>query len=1208
MTPLPPRTPSAGAVAVVGMAGRFPGAASPAQLWDVAVTGRDVITRAPRPEAAAQPPGPGDAVRAGLPRPASRHVAAAGVLPGYETFDAEFFGIPASEADRLDPQQRLLLECAWEALTDAGCVPGRFDGAIGVFAGVGTVGYGSEGPAATASGDQAHVLATEKDFAATRIAHRLDLRGPAVTVQTACSTSLVAVHLGVQSLLTGDSDAVLAGAAAVRLPHHDGYLYRPGGIFSPDGHCRSFSAQGRGTVPGSGVGMVLLKRLSDAVADGDHVYAVVLGSAVNNDGRAKQSFSAPSSSGQLDVITTAHRRAGIDPATVGYVEAHGTATPLGDQVEFDALTRAFRSVPPGACALGSVKANIGHLDVAAGVTGLMKAVLALYHRRIPPALHGQAPHPGLGLAGSPFRLPPDAEPWHAPDGPRRAAVSSFGVGGTNAHVVLEEAPPPAPPRTHDRRCHLLLLSERSPAALRATAGALAERLPQVPLPALSSTLVSGRVFQRHRWSTVVASTAAAHDALRILADPANGIGERAARVRPAALVIPDATALDARRLRILAREEPAFAELLDELRQTTSADITGLLRSSSAGKQSRPLAPDVALTASLALSRLLALWGLAPAAVSGLGTGALAAACLAGVLTAEEAVRLADVRGSSEAGPPHENTVREALASIRPRPPRLPCRSDLTGADLTAAQATDPEYWIARALAGPPPVHQDDSRLLPGHDGPRLFLGPASMAPPPPRTEGSRPRGESARDPLLPCLAEPQDARGHAWHLLSAVGRAWQEGAEVNPETLDSPPHRHIPLPSRPFLRRRHWAVADGPLTARPPTARTDGDRTDGGKEDGTGGGTAQDGGPSAASARSSDSAPIGETIRLPGAVTRRPDNAQDTLVQRIATMWATALGLADVAADDDFTALGGDSLLALDLAETIGEALDHSFPPELLLDSRTPRGLAGAILPTADPNTAPTSAPTGSARSTRSTRSTRSAAKSLALLATRSPAPPPGAVPLFLVHPVGGSALVYRDLARSLAPAVPLYGFTAPGLPGSEDEPFTDLYEMARAYTEELLAAHPSGQFWMGGSSFGGVVAHEMTGLLTGRGRPPAGTFLLDSPWPSWISEEEASPATQAEQVRELPAGVRPRILRARLDHLAALRAHSPTSHHGHTVYVRAAARDDTDGRAPEEGWRKVLPHLTLAVSPGGHESMLAAPHARLLALTLTRHIQRGT
>ncbi|MFD9065855.1 beta-ketoacyl synthase N-terminal-like domain-containing protein [Kitasatospora purpeofusca] len=1122
----PPHTHTDNAVAIIGIAGRFPGAADPAHLWEHLAAGHDLITRNTTTTTPA--------------RGTSHTVTAAGTLTDIAGFDAEYFNIPAREADRLDPQQRLLLECASEALADAGCVPARHQGRIAVFAGVGPLEYHRPGHSpddSGAAGHQARILATDKDFAATRIAHRLDLHGPAVTVQSACSTSLVAVHLAVQSLLTGDSDAALAGAASIRLTHHYEYLYQSGGILAPDGHCRPFHTDAHGTVPASGAGMVLLKRLSDALAAGDHIYALIRGSAVNNDGRTKQSFSAPSATGQEEVITAAHRRARTDPATIGYLEAHGTATPLGDQVEFAALTRAFRTAPRGSCALGSVKANTGHLDAAAGITGLIKAALALHHRRIPPAHNSHPPHPDLHLDTSPFRLPTTAEPWPDPGlgHPRRAAVSSFGIGGTNAHVVLEEAPPAPPPADHPGP-HLLLLSARTATALHTAAAQLADHLPAHALTDIATTLTTGRPHLPHRWSTLATDTEAARSALRRFAASTTASVEPPAS-RRVALVLPDGACLTAQPLHELARDVAKFAALLRELHDTETADLTALLPDAAPGEEHRRLTPAAAVAAHLALARLLAHWGLAPARVSGRGSGALAAACLAGILTPGQALRLAAVREHTPRSAAADS-VRHFLAHSRPRPPLLPCRSDVTGTDLTAEQAGEPEYWVRQLCTDAHPAAGDHAWLLPRHDGPRLLLGPAA-------SPGLHP----AAGPLLPCLG----TGNMLGNLLNAIGRAWQAGADISPDTLAPKPRRQVPLPHHPYRRQRHWDDAHAPAEPAPA--------------------------PRTPATRTRHHAP--EPVPAP----KPPADSTAPLIQQITTLWAHGLGLTDIGADDDFTDLGGDSFLALELADALSDTLKVALAAEAVLQARTPRRLAHLVLDAAPDPAPPTS---------------------LTLLTPAGG--PPAAGPLFLVHPVGGSALVYRDLAAALAPGTALHGFTARGLPGPGGNPITDLHAMASTYAAELLHAHPGGPFWIGGSSFGGVVAHEMTRILTDtHHRPPEATFLLDSPWPAHLTAADTNPAAQAGQVRDLPDTIRAQVLAARLAHLAALTTYTPPRHHGPTLYIRAEDRPH-GGAAPEDGWRTVLPHLVIQTSPGDHESMLAAPHAHQLALLLSRHLRTGS
>ena len=463
------------AVAVIGMAGRFPGAADIARFWRNLAGGVESVTFFSRAELAAR------GVAADL-LDDPHYVRAAGLLDGIEMFDAEFFGMPPREAEITDPQHRVFLECAWEALEDSGYDAEAFDGAIGVYAGAGLSTYLLNNvlrrpEVVRSAGPLALQLGNNKDYVPLRASYKLRLRGPSVNVNTACSSSLVAVHMACQSLLDQQCDLALAGGVGIQVPQHQGYLYAPNGILSPDGHCRAFDARAQGTVSGNGAGIVVLKRLAEAVADGDTIRAVILGSAINNDGGGAVGFTAPSVAGQARVIGEALSVAAVDPDTLGYVEAHGTGTPLGDPIEVAALTQAFRSTTAraGFCALGSVKTNVGHLDEAAGVAGLIKTVLALEHAAIPPSLHFECANPATELARSPFYVPTSLVPWLAGPTPRRAAVSSFGIGGTNAHAVLEEAPP-VEAGAPSRPWQLLLLSARSETALDAATSRLAAHL------------------------------------------------------------------------------------------------------------------------------------------------------------------------------------------------------------------------------------------------------------------------------------------------------------------------------------------------------------------------------------------------------------------------------------------------------------------------------------------------------------------------------------------------------------------------------------------------------------------------------------------------------------------------------------------------------------------------------------------------------------
>ncbi|MEV5176624.1 polyketide synthase, partial [Streptomyces flaveolus] len=474
-TGVPPAETTGMEIAVIGLSCRFPGAPDASRFWENLLAGEESVTRFTRQDLAAQ--GVPEAL---LDDPA--FVPAHGVLEDSGRFDAEFFGISPREADLMDPQHRVLLEASWHALEDAGYDPMAVPGTVGVYAGAYYNTYAANLAGHVDPDDVgdafARDLANEKDYLATRIAYKLGLSGPAVTVQSACSTSLVAVHLACQALLTGSCDVALAGGATVRA-RQAGYVHQRGGIYSADGHCRPFDAHAEGTVAANGVGVVALKRLQDAIADGDPVRAVILGSAVGNDGAARVGFTAPGADGQARVLRQALDAAAVEPGSVSYIEAHGSATPIGDPIEVEALARVYATAGPAGrpVAIGSVKGNIGHTHAASGVAGLIKTVLALQHRRIPPSINFERPNPLIGFAGTPFRVAAAATPWESDGAPRRAAVSSFGMGGTGAHVVLQEAPPvPCPAPDTGRRRHLLPLSARTPEALEAAAERLAERL------------------------------------------------------------------------------------------------------------------------------------------------------------------------------------------------------------------------------------------------------------------------------------------------------------------------------------------------------------------------------------------------------------------------------------------------------------------------------------------------------------------------------------------------------------------------------------------------------------------------------------------------------------------------------------------------------------------------------------------------------------
>ncbi len=643
-------------VAIVGLAGRFPGARNVDEFWRNLVEGRETLSFFSDEDL--DPPNV-DEMEA---RRQPNYVRSRGILADADKFDAAFFGITPSEAQILDPQQRVFLEIAWEALEAAGHDPRSFPGPIGVFAGMSNNSYFLQNLLARRDvtetvGWLTTMMGNEKDYLATRVSYKLDLHGPALNVQTACSTSLVAVSAAVQSLQNYQCDMALAGGVSITLPQKRGYLHEEGGITSPDGHCRTFDERAAGTVFSNGAGIVTLRRLTDALDDGDTIYAVIKGAGMNNDGSAKVSFTAPSVNGHAGVIALAQALAGIDPQTISYVEAHGTATQLGDPIEIAGLTQAFRAggaSGTGYCAIGSVKTNVGHLDAAAGVTGLIKTALALHHKVIPPSLHFTAPNPKLDLDTSPFRVVTSLQPWEPPaDSPRRAGVSSFGVGGTNVHMVLEEAPPAtaSPPADAEQ---LIVLSAQSESALDAATSRLRDHLandPGVVLADVAFTLQDGRRRFSHRRAVVARRIDEAIARLDELDPETTVTGFSAISEASVAFLFPGQGAQSVGMARGLYDGDSAFRADVDAcseiLRPHLGFDLREVLYPKPGNEpqaQMRLTQTAVTQPALFVIEYALAMaWhrlGVEPDGMIGHSVGEYVAACLGGVFTRDDALRL----------------------------------------------------------------------------------------------------------------------------------------------------------------------------------------------------------------------------------------------------------------------------------------------------------------------------------------------------------------------------------------------------------------------------------------------------------------------------------------------------------------------------------------------------------------------------------------
>lgn len=633
-------------IAVIGMACRFPGAPDVAAFWQNLRDGVESIERFTDAELQAAGVAPGV-----LGNPC--YVKAGAVIPGTDLFDACFFDFSARDAAWMEPQLRLFLEQAWTALEHAGHTPALFRGLIGCFAGEGMNMYALRNvyPAVQQGGSsetyQASII-NDKDFLTTMTAYKLNLRGPAVTVQTACSTSLVAVHLACQSLLSGECDMALAGGVTVNIPQRVGYLYEPSMILSQDGHCRPFDADASGIVSGSGVGLVVLRRLADALEDGDAIHAVIKGSAVNNDGALKADFTAPAVEGQAAVIAEALAVAGVDADSIGYVETHGTGTALGDPVEIAALARAFGAdkARKGACLIGSVKSNVGHLDTAAGVASLIKTALALEHRSIPPSVNFRRPNPRIAFDATPFRVAAALEPWQQGRGPLRAGVSSFGIGGTNAHCVLEEAPALLPPGP-SRPMQLVVVSAKTGLALRRAANNLADHIQAdlgLNLADIAFTMACGRHAFGHRLALVARDAGEAAQQLRspdaLCEETRDESSCRCAFHLPAGADMPESLAAS------LCAAEPDFKAAWDECLETRATP--------------GPAGGAWLFAFEYAFCRMLMSWGIKPEVITGDGVGADVAACLRGEQTLAESGRHAPATALADALKAARNSAEKA--------------------------------------------------------------------------------------------------------------------------------------------------------------------------------------------------------------------------------------------------------------------------------------------------------------------------------------------------------------------------------------------------------------------------------------------------------------------------------------------------------------------------------------------------------------------
>lgn len=969
-------------VAIIGMAGRFPGADDVEAFWQNIADGVESICHYSNEEL----------LGLGVPPEqlaASNYVKAGARMHDAEGFDPEFFDMTPREAEITDPQHRVLLECAYHALENAGYIPNSVPGEVSLYAGVGMNTYlltnlMPRTDILRTLGMHQLLLGNDKCYATSRIAYKLNLRGACVSVDTACSSGLVALTLAYRSLVSLECDMALAGGAKVNSADA-GYPYEPGSINSPDGHCRTFDAQARGTVFGSGGGMLVLKRLDDALRDRDTVHAVIRGAAINNDGSAKVGFTAPSVTRQRDVIRQALAYAEIDPASIGYVEAHGTGTQLGDPVELAALAEAFGpNLPAGSCAIGSVKPNIGHLESAAGVAGVIKVVQAMRHRKLPPSINFEQANPALELQRSPFHVNTRLTGWDTGSAPRRACVSSFGMGGTNAHVVLEEAP--AMPAGEATTSVLLPLSALRPDDLAQVATRLRDRLLAPDAPALTDaafTLSCGRQGFPHRAFVVAGDHPAAAAALVQLTPGQAGTPATALLLPGQGVQYPGMAAMPYAQYPVY---RDALEACLDVLAHRLDVDLRGLLLASGTADdaallaQTRYAQPAIFATA-YAASRLWMSWGGEPSLLIGHSLGEYVAACLAGVFSLEDALSLVCARAALMQSMPEG-----AMASLRlseaevctmlAQRPELACSiaavngpvaTVVSGSQADVAACADSARAVGADATLLRTSHAFHSALMdPMLDAFRAAMsGVVLSAPRIPLTSsltGALLRSDEATDPdywvrqLRGCVRfvdaiATAAAQGVTMMIdvgpnATAAGMARASAAASVTVLAAATSEAHLPRAHETLLGalgqawsrgmpvaweavHRHRAARRVPLPGYPFARRR-----------------CWIDPPAVAAAQPSTPLQAADVVAVVKvAAQAAPDEAATGIEATIASIWTELLGITPASANDSFFALGGQSLLATRLLARIEERCGVALPMQTVFDNPTLAGLALAVL-----------------------------------------------------------------------------------------------------------------------------------------------------------------------------------------------------------------------------------------------------------------------
>lgn len=1118
------------AVAVIGMAGRFPQAPTVQQFWQNLANSHEAITFLTDEEL----------LQAGVDPQMINHpnyVKAGGFIDDEDKFPADFFGFTPREAEITAPQHRLFLKCAWETLESAGYVGEEYAGNIAVFGGMNFNNYllnniYSNSDIVNTMGNYQLSLANSNDFLCTRTSYKLNLHGPSVAVQTACSTALVAISLAHQSLINYQTDMALAGGVTLWSPQRIGYFYQPGSVLSPDGRGRTFDARSEGSVSGNGVGMVLLKRLDEALADRDHIYAVVLGTAINNDGSMKVGFTAPSVNAQTEVVLMAQAMADVDVETIGYIEAHGTGTRLGDPVEVKALTRAFRESTDkvGYCALSALKTSIGHLDAASGIAGFIKTTLSLYHGKIPASLNYETPNPEIDFDSSPFFVNTELRDWPTQSHPRRAGINSLGLGGTNAHAILEQAPH-QPPLPISRPAYPLILSAR----LNEELERMIERLhahcqehPQKNLADAAYTLMIGRKAFNYRAAWVIDATQSV-DAI----PPQPFSQQEVTQHNPPITFLFNNSQPQLYSCQQLYDHHPTFRQALQTCSQILADDLgfelTDILYPQAAQQETAAdllTLPHISRLVNFCLGYSVAqcwlTWGIEPQLLVGQDVGEYVAACISGVFSLADALNLLLVQGEilqeitpqsvwrvslpaaevtaqlpdgsalllsetescsvvvgdpeemadllqkwvqqevtvdeldwtdmshSHLLPPTDPRWQQAVTNVDYNPPNIPFFSNMSGSWIMDDEAQSADYWEKHFYQ---PINLADSlvALADFEDWFMLEVTPGNTL-----TELLAQANDKLE--LLHTLPATPSPTAYA-HFVQTWVKLWVNGVELDRQLFFGDEERYRqPLPTYPFTEERYWLEQQSFDEASAKTQNKD----------------ALDYTHIEAQYEPDDSnAPQGQTELM------------------ITDIWQSLLGVSSIRRHDNFFALGGTSLISLQIVGKINE-LGYAITPEDLLSNQTVATLAQQL---GDKKSTPTSKPIKEtsvsidANLDDSFLYSRTAADAYTLLQTGTN---PDTPPIFCIPPSNGNLFAYERLVRHLDhPEPTIYALNAVYDKVMECD---NLIHLSEYYLSIIKEIQPTGPYYILGWSAGGPFAFEICYQLQQRGEEIALLAIVDS------------------------------------------------------------------------------------------------------------------